>query len=141
MVPTTPPRLSRQTSCPLDSHDAYFPPPLYFFHPSRLCENVIRDVLIFYSWLPTRFALASRKPYRHTLQLMVSMGQLYGDILYFGTCYLEGFIHSAPGILYFWFYFVAMNAIWVIIPALIIVRTFLLSLEAVKVADKHKKQL
>ena len=30
------------------------------------------------------------KPWRYTLMVVVSVGQLYGDVLYYGTCYLEG---------------------------------------------------
>lgn len=30
------------------------------------------------------------KPWRYTLMVVVSVGQVYGDVLYYGTCYLEG---------------------------------------------------
>ncbi|XP_066471430.1 3-beta-hydroxysteroid-Delta(8),Delta(7)-isomerase [Tiliqua scincoides] len=56
-------------------------------------------------------------PHRFVLQLIVSLGQLYGDVLYFYTEYREGFSHSEiyhP--IYFWFYFVFMNGLWIIIP-------------------------
>uniref|UniRef100_A0A8C8RK25 EXPERA domain-containing protein n=1 Tax=Pelusios castaneus TaxID=367368 RepID=A0A8C8RK25_9SAUR len=65
----------------------------------------------------TVLAFLQRQPHRYMLQLVVSLGQLYGDILYFYTEYREGFTHSQiwdP--LYFWFYFVFMNALWIIIP-------------------------
>eukprot|EP00850_Spirogloea_muscicola_P018326 SM000167S02939 [mRNA] locus=s167:33589:34155:+ [translate_table: standard] len=68
------------------------------------------------------YAILKRKPYRHTLQIIVSMGQLYGDVLYFATSYLEGFVHSDPRTVYFWGYFVAVNAIWIVVPLCIIIR-------------------
>ena len=37
--------------------------------------------------------------------------------MYYGTCFLEGFVHSRPEPLYFWVYFVLLNALWVVIPA------------------------
>lgn len=57
------------------------------------------------------------KPWRWALSLVVSVCQVYGDLLYYGTCFLEGFVHSRPEPLYFWVYFVLLNALWVVIPA------------------------
>ncbi|XP_015278995.1 PREDICTED: 3-beta-hydroxysteroid-Delta(8),Delta(7)-isomerase [Gekko japonicus] len=55
------------------------------------------------------------------LSQLLSLGQLYGDILYFYTEYRDGFTHSEMGHpLYFWFYFVFMNGLWIVIPALLI---------------------
>eukprot|EP00897_Mesotaenium_endlicherianum_P007467 jgi/Mesen1/6749/ME000344S06032 len=85
------------------------------------------------------YAIATHKPYRHALQLAVALGQLYGDVLYFGTCYLEGFVHAAPGALYFWGYFVAMNSIWVVIPFLVALRAWNRISEAVASTTKQIK--
>jgi cholestenol delta-isomerase len=49
--------------------------------------------------------------------LIISLGQIYGDVLYYATCYLEGFIHSRPEFEYFWGFFVGLNSLWIIIPA------------------------
>ena len=38
------------------------------------------------------YGMVHETSWRYTLQLMVSLGQLYGDVLYFGTCFLEGAI-------------------------------------------------
>ncbi|XP_054859548.1 3-beta-hydroxysteroid-Delta(8),Delta(7)-isomerase [Eublepharis macularius] len=70
----------------------------------------------------TALAFLSHQPHRFLLQLIVSLGQLYGDILYFYTEYHHGFSHGEMGHpLYFWFYFVFMNALWIIIPGALIV--------------------
>ena len=36
------------------------------------------------------FGILTRRPWRYTLQILVSLGQMYGDVLYFGTTVLEG---------------------------------------------------
>lgn len=55
--------------------------------------------------------------YRYVLQLLLSLFQLYGDVLYFLTEIFEGFSHGEylhPQ--YFWFYFVFLNSIWIVVP-------------------------
>lgn len=60
--------------------------------------------------------------YRYAWQLLLSLFQLYGDVLYFMTEFKEGFIHSPTDIpLYFYFYFIFLNSLWIIIPLLLIV--------------------
>ncbi|ERE65641.1 3-beta-hydroxysteroid-Delta(8), Delta(7)-isomerase-like protein [Cricetulus griseus] len=47
--------------------------------------------------------------------------QMYGDVLYFLTEYHDGFQHGELGHpLYFWFYFVFLNGIWLVVPAILI---------------------
>lgn len=62
-----------------------------------------------------------RHPLRYPIQLIVSMGQLYGDALYYATSifdlYVAGVTYSRPEPFYFWFYFVLMNFFWILIPA------------------------
>lgn len=36
------------------------------------------------------YGIFNAKPWRYTLMVIVSVGQIYGDVLYYGTCYLEG---------------------------------------------------
>lgn len=67
------------------------------------------------------YAIAARKPYNYTLQLAVCLGQLYGDIVYFVTAFLEGDKFSA-GRYYYWAYFVLANSFWLVIPSIIAVR-------------------
>jgi cholestenol delta-isomerase len=63
------------------------------------------------------YGILTSKSWRFTLMLIVSLGQIYGDVLYYATCYLEGFIHSRPEFAYFWGFFVGLNSLWIIIPA------------------------
>ncbi|KAK3581259.1 hypothetical protein CHS0354_032985 [Potamilus streckersoni] len=73
----------------------------------------------------TAAAFLSRRPspYRYVLQLSVSLCQLYGDTLYYLTEIKEGFKNGEmwhP--LHFWFYFVFLNAFWIIIPLIMILQ-------------------
>ncbi|CAN9516078.1 unnamed protein product [Ophioblennius macclurei] len=68
------------------------------------------------------YAFLTNKPYRFVLQLIISLGQLYGDVLYFFTEHRDGYSHSELGHpVYFWFYFVFMNGLWIVIPLALIV--------------------
>ena len=55
------------------------------------------------------------------LLLLPPTGQVYGDVLYFLTEYRDGFQHGELGHpLYFWFYFVFLNSLWLVVPGLLI---------------------
>ncbi|XP_074646251.1 3-beta-hydroxysteroid-Delta(8),Delta(7)-isomerase-like [Tubulanus polymorphus] len=78
-------------------------------------------------------------PWRYSVQLAVSLGQLYGTILYFVVEYLDGFQH---GILwhpvYFWFYFVFMNIWWFIVPLILSVQSMRQLSSAQKLYDNKQ---
>uniref|UniRef100_A0A3P8YGB1 EXPERA domain-containing protein n=1 Tax=Esox lucius TaxID=8010 RepID=A0A3P8YGB1_ESOLU len=87
--------------------------------------TVCMETVTAWFWGPlsllTVFAFLANKPYRFILQLIVSLGQLYGAVLYFYTEHRDGYRHSELGhLLYFWFYFVFMNVLWIIIPLVLI---------------------
>ncbi|XP_062890808.1 3-beta-hydroxysteroid-Delta(8),Delta(7)-isomerase [Mobula hypostoma] len=87
--------------------------------------TVCMETITAWAWGPlsiwTVFAFLQNKPYRLVLQLIISLGQLYGDVLYLFTEYRDGFRHSEPGHpLYFWFYFVFLNSLWILIPVALI---------------------
>uniref|UniRef100_UPI00398E3961 3-beta-hydroxysteroid-Delta(8), Delta(7)-isomerase n=1 Tax=Pristiophorus japonicus TaxID=55135 RepID=UPI00398E3961 len=87
--------------------------------------TVCMETVTALAWGPlsawTVIAFLQNKPYRFVLQLIVSLGQLYGDVLYFYTAYRDGFIHSEFGHpLHFWFYFVFLNGLWIVIPSILI---------------------
>ena len=67
-------------------------------------------------------AFLRNSKHRYVVQLLLSLCQIYGDTLYFLTEVFEGFTHGEylhP--LYFWFYFVFLNSLWIIIPFILIV--------------------
>ncbi|NP_001166416.1 3-beta-hydroxysteroid-Delta(8),Delta(7)-isomerase [Cavia porcellus] len=65
-------------------------------------------------------AFLRQHPSRYVLQFVISLGQIYGDLLYFLTEYRDGFQHGEMGHpIYFWFYFFFMNVLWLVIPGVL----------------------
>ncbi|KAH7117193.1 3-beta-hydroxysteroid-Delta(8),Delta(7)-isomerase, partial [Dactylonectria estremocensis] len=81
-----------------------------------------------YLWGPLSFLCAYYitigHSIRHPLQLIISLGQLYGLILYYGTCAFEELVHgvilSRPEQFYYCVYYVLCNAFWLFIPGYLI---------------------
>jgi len=75
-------------------------------------------------WGPLCFAIAlcivTGHALRYPLQIIMSVGHLFGCALYYATSlcelYLNGVSHSRPEPLYFWGYYVGCNAPWIIVP-------------------------
>ncbi|KAL8864698.1 MAG: hypothetical protein Q9174_007254, partial [Haloplaca sp. 1 TL-2023] len=75
-------------------------------------------------WGPLSFCTALmityQHPLRHPFQALVSIGQIYGDILYYATSmfdhYYKGITYCRPEAYYFWGYYGFMNFIWIVIP-------------------------
>ena len=75
-------------------------------------------------WGPLSFLVAYlitiEHPLRQPLQLIVSLGQIYGDVLYYATNafneHFFGLIYCRPEAYYFWFYYFFMNFIWIVVP-------------------------
>ncbi|KAK4239769.1 Emopamil-binding protein [Achaetomium macrosporum] len=61
---------------------------------------------------------------RHLLQAIVCVGHLYGVALYYGTCgfaeHMRGISYSRPEAVYYWGYYVGLNAPWVFVPCLLL---------------------
>lgn len=66
------------------------------------------------------YFIITSHPLRYPVQAIVSLGQIYGDILYYATCmfdhYYKNMTYCRPEAYYFWFYFFFMNFIWIVIP-------------------------
>lgn len=103
-------------------------------------------------WGPMSFfcawAIVTEHPLRHPIQLIISVGQIYGDILYFATCYFNEIVHNVvycrPEQFYFWMYYVFCNAIWIVIPSALVVQSVRATAGAfakVQAAEKRKKAL
>ncbi len=100
----------------------------YAFSDSRyLTRNsfvLCMETMTAVCWGPGCIAVAVlivlRHPLRFPLQLIVSVGQFYGDALYYATSffdhYVAGVTYTRPEAFYFWFYFVLMNLFWLVIP-------------------------
>ncbi|KKY15818.1 putative ebp domain-containing protein [Diplodia seriata] len=113
--------------------------------PFVLCMETITAVC----WGPLSFVIAhmitTQHPLRYPLQAIVSLGQLYGDVLYYATAmfdhYLTNLNYSRPESYYFWFYFVFMNAFWVVIPIILIVNSLRASGRAFKAVARVEQCL
>lgn len=68
----------------------------------------------------TAYLISIDHPLRYSFQLIVSLGQFYGDVLYYATSlfdhYILDVVYSRPEAAYYWGYFVLMNAFWIVIP-------------------------
>jgi len=85
-----------------------------------LCAEAITALV----WGPlsylTAIAIVTSSPSRHVLQIFVSLGHFYGDLLYLSTSlvdlYARNNLYSRPEPYYLWFYFVFLNGIWLVVP-------------------------
>ncbi|XP_010687888.1 probable 3-beta-hydroxysteroid-Delta(8),Delta(7)-isomerase [Beta vulgaris subsp. vulgaris] len=69
------------------------------------------------------YAVATDKCYKNVLQLVTSLGELYGVVIFLTIPFIEGKQYSASP-LYFYAYFVGANFPWALIPLLIITRSW-----------------
>lgn len=85
-----------------------------------LCMETITAV----AWGPLSFTvaglIATDSSWRHPLQIVLSLGQLYGDVLYYSTSMFDFFLlgktYWRPEPYYFWCYYFTMNTFWIVIP-------------------------
>jgi hypothetical protein len=71
-----------------------------------------------FAWGPLAFliayCIAVQHPIRHALQIIISTGQVYGDVLYYATSLLDE-SYCRPEGYYFWFYYFFFNFIWMVV--------------------------
>ena len=89
---------------------------------------VTMETITAFAWGPACFLIAyamyAALPWRHAAIVLVSTGQLYGCVLYYYTSVVTHFEDTHDGLLFFWCYFVLMNAIWIVVPACAIAHAF-----------------
>lgn len=95
------------------------------------------------SMLCAHFIVTSH-PARHQLQTIVSLGQLYGVVLYYATCYFDEVVrdtsYSVPDPLYFWGYYVLLNSFWAVVPVVLIYQSTRASIRAFSPAAGKTKE-
>ena len=70
-------------------------------------------------------AILSKKPYRHFVQVLVNTCELYGGWMTFAPEWLTGNRNldtSSP--LYLWVYLVFFNGLWVVVPLILLVQSY-----------------
>lgn len=72
------------------------------------------------------FAVVHNKPYRHFLQITLSVCELYGCWMTFAPDWLQGSpnLNQSSSWLHLWVYLVFFNGIWVVVPALLLVQSW-----------------
>ncbi|KAI9789542.1 MAG: hypothetical protein M1816_005949 [Peltula sp. TS41687] len=108
--------------------------------PFVLCMESVTAVC----WGPLSFLVAwlimSSHPLRYPLQAVVSLGQLYGDVLYYATSlfdhYHKGLIYSRPEAYYYWGYFFLLNLFWIVIPGALLYKSIVATSRAFRAQDK-----
>ncbi|KAH8755062.1 Emopamil-binding protein, partial [Diaporthe sp. PMI_573] len=115
---------------------------------SRDSFVVCMETVTAVAWGPLSFAVGwlviKDSPLRHPLQIIVSLGQLYGDVLYYATFFFDesvyGAVYCRPESFYFWAYFVMLNGFWVVIPGWLIIQSTIESTKAFRFAQETVKQ-
>lgn len=121
----------------------------YAFSDSRYLSNnsfvLCMETVTAAFWGPgcmiTAALIMLRHPLRYPIQMIVSMGQFYGVVLYYATSAFDhtvnGWTYNRPEPFYYWFYFVFMNAFWFFIPAYLIYQSTVQTARAVSLAQKN----
>ncbi|KAL9944892.1 hypothetical protein D7B24_009410 [Verticillium nonalfalfae] len=105
---------------------------------------VCMETVTAFVWGPMCFlcaaAIVLRHPARHSLQGIISLGQLYGVILYYATFEYDNVVwgrdYSRPENYYYWGYYVFLNAFWFFIPLTLILRSAVASTRAIATVQR-----
>ncbi|KAI4228220.1 MAG: hypothetical protein L6R36_001799 [Xanthoria steineri] len=97
------------------------------------------------SWMKLTQDSLQPGPYTCFLRALVSLGQIYGDILYYATSmfdhYHKGVTYCRPEAYYFWGYYFFMNFIWMVIPGYLLYSSIEASGRAFQALDKESKSV
>ncbi|RMD41051.1 hypothetical protein DV735_g4083, partial [Chaetothyriales sp. CBS 134920] len=92
----------------------------------------------------TAAAIVTLHPMRHSLQLIVSVAHIYGCALYFATAtvdwLLKGTSHTRPEFVYVWIYYFGMNAVFMLIPGVLVVQSLRETLLAFAALDEKRSK-
>jgi cholestenol Delta-isomerase len=68
----------------------------------------------------TAYLVATSDSLRYPFQAILSLAHIYGCMLYYATATVDmirkGTSHSRPEFLYFWVYYIGMNAVFILVP-------------------------
>lgn len=79
-------------------------------------------------WGPLSFyavyCIMTDHPAQHPLHIIISVGQIYGLILYLSICSFNEIVYDViycrPEMIYYWAYYLLCNAFWIAIPGYIV---------------------
>ncbi|KAH6631222.1 Emopamil binding protein-domain-containing protein [Chaetomium tenue] len=110
--------------------------------------TVCMETVTAVAWGPLSFLIGwltiKDHPLRYPLQLIVSLGQIYGDVLYMGIFFFDEAVHGAvycrPERFYFWVYYVMMNGFWFVIPGWLLFEAVVECTKALRLAQETAKR-
>ena len=86
-----------------------------------MCLELITVCLFGPLCLLASFAVWSKKPWRHALQLIICTAELYGGWMTFGPEWIDGSPHlDGSDWILLWIYLVFMNGLWVVVPVVLL---------------------
>ena len=89
------------------------------------------------------YAIRARAWWRHVVQILLCLPQMYGTLIYFGSAYVKdnfGSINADPK--QFWLLFFGLNFLWVLIPGMLLAQSlgvFSRLLIKASQAEAHRK--
>ncbi|EME26425.1 uncharacterized protein Gasu_59150 [Galdieria sulphuraria] len=90
------------------------------------------------------YGVYRRSEWRHFLQLILCVGELYGGWMTFGPDWLTSFVTGSSELnphkhwIHFWIYLVFANIVWVVIPVLLTWESYRVLVGACKVSRSHQ---
>ncbi|KAF2756919.1 EBDP4, emopamil-binding protein [Pseudovirgaria hyperparasitica] len=110
-----------------------------------LCMETITSLI----WGPVSYLTAALiaidSPYRYPFQAIISLGHLYGDVLYYATSIFDDVLldrqYSRPEAYYFWGYYFLMNFFWIVVPLVLLTNSVKASASAFIALQKSEKVL
>jgi len=108
---------------------------------------LVIEAWTFILWGPINFLTAvlvtKNSPYRFPMQALVSTGEFYGNVLYLCTSLVDehftGKRFYRPEPYFFWFYFIFMNAIWLVVPGYCLYASIEASAKAFKISNRFDR--
>ncbi|KKA27920.1 hypothetical protein TD95_003806, partial [Thielaviopsis punctulata] len=109
---------------------------------------IVMESVTAFLWGPICLLLAvfivTDNPLRLPLTIIVCVGQIYGDVLYYGICFLMELLYevrySRPEAYYFYGYYVLLNAFWMVAPGYILWRSVVEVRDAVGMVQQAMKR-
>ncbi|KAL7799239.1 Emopamil-binding protein [Trichoderma ceciliae] len=113
--------------------------------------TVCMETVTAFLWGPMSFIcvyfIIVDHPLRHPFQIIISLGQLYGLILYYAICTFQDVVfdvvYCRPERFYYWAYYFLCNFFWVVFPVMLIkqsVSEITTAFAKVKAASTAKKE-
>ncbi|KAF9979423.1 hypothetical protein BGZ65_006603 [Modicella reniformis] len=103
---------------------------------------LIMERITAFAWGPlafyTAYAMYFNTPGRHVAQLIISLGQIYGCVLYYLTTMVEGSPHCDPHPYYYYFYFGFFNIFWMVVPSILMSNSIKHLYRAMKVVHQQE---